>query len=260
MTAPEIPPFLRLPTELRLEIYEYLLLTRRYVTLPSSEYSALVGLKAHFIIESLPVALLRVCQLIHHEALTILGPQLRSLHLEPPKLIAESGDRNINFRHIERLDLMFCHIAMALYTLRKPNGERARHAQSSRERNTTNRFLTHPDAPVDAVQFKEINAYAFKAATRILVIQRSEHQTLHAVSNARLEIHVHWPNKGEYPLVLENTSLQVPQLIRFPIMILYRTPTMSSLSRFQKSCLRFATITLTRAAYRLIGDSDWEMT
>jgi hypothetical protein len=86
-STPVIPPFLRLLAELRLIIYE-LTLAQRYATLPSPENAAPENdAKAQLVIESLPVAVLRVCKFIHNEAITALGPQLDRLRLEPPKII-----------------------------------------------------------------------------------------------------------------------------------------------------------------------------
>jgi hypothetical protein len=80
----KVPPFLRLPTELRLIIYEHLHLTLRYITIGAAPKTKL---KAQLVIESLPVALLRVCRFIHHKVLTVLGPQLGPLRLAPPKMV-----------------------------------------------------------------------------------------------------------------------------------------------------------------------------
>jgi hypothetical protein len=92
-----IPPFLRLPTELRFLIYEAIPLTRRHQTIsPYLDSGRALGAHnpspacVHLVTTSISTSILSTCRFLHDEAKVILGPRLQVLRLEPPGMIIES--------------------------------------------------------------------------------------------------------------------------------------------------------------------------
>jgi hypothetical protein len=238
VSAPTIPPFLRLPTELRLMIYNYLLPQRCHLIVSAPNNSRSV----HLVMELLPLDILRVCRFIHHEALTILGPQLTRLLHEPPKLIADGTVDSIC-----ALDLVFCHVATTMYTdLRKPNRKRANEVQSPSERKTTKDVKSIYNKAVNPVLRKAIRTFALKAVTRMLAIQQSEAQTLQTTSKARLEILV--PQSVDHGAI---HLLHVPRNTCLPVAIVHRAETTST---FDQDVFRLR----TGKSCRRIEDNCWE--
>jgi hypothetical protein len=90
-SAPTPPSrLLTLPAEIRLDIYSHLTIQRRYIEIPTNTLFPSLN---HYIItliqESLPVAILSVCRLIHAEATPVLRPKLQQLASTPPKIIVK---------------------------------------------------------------------------------------------------------------------------------------------------------------------------
>ncbi|KAF2112179.1 hypothetical protein BDV96DRAFT_649538 [Lophiotrema nucula] len=86
-------PFLNLPSELRLMIYEHLSITTRHHTLSFktkfSRYLKPTMLSVTLVTRTLPVPLLRTCKQIHSEASPTLSNPLSKLKKEPIKFIID---------------------------------------------------------------------------------------------------------------------------------------------------------------------------
>jgi hypothetical protein len=175
-----IPPILRLPTELRFLIHEAIPLTRRHQTISDSGRALGAHNPApacvHLVTTSISTSILSTCRFFHDEAKVILGPRLQALHLEPPGMVIESFEYDLIPEDTSIPNYMLARVAQVVYgnAENMTGSTRSQLSPAAGELRllAADMHITHVRKFMSAVQLRMVERFALSALTRLLAIEQ----------------------------------------------------------------------------------------
>jgi hypothetical protein len=256
-TTQTIPPFLRLPTEIRFLIYEAIPLVRRHQTIsPCSDQKPVPGISdppkiiIHLITTSMSTSILSTCRFLHNEATVIFSARLHALRMEAPSIIVESFSRFTTSADYVVLNYVLARVAHALHQHAIQDTEyTSRVAPSGYWISDAQDYISRGKIRISATYNQMVEDFVSRAVTQLLMNERQERSATNTLSSARVRILI-VPNFSNTELVSqgrntrwENTDLAMRSfrtalVIGLQVTIQFRGSYLGALDETEQHLLR----------------------